>query len=184
MSSTSKRRRNAILSEIKDATAHASHASARTPDPSPPAKLNRRRIVVEHGTARYVPDPDQIPTPWQLIATFSPDHEEATSLAKELEGFLERTFHAATMKEKGPQGIQIFAKIPPETSVDEVRRRARIWRRGYQIEIANKRRGRGTQFVVTRRPIGMTGILERFDTRESAEAWIDAQPSARRARDA
>lgn len=48
----------------------------------------------------------------------------------------------------------------------------------YQIEIANKiRNGRavGTEYVVTMRPIGRSGIVARFDTREEAAAWIAAQ---------
>jgi hypothetical protein len=48
----------------------------------------------------------------------------------------------------------------------------------YQIELANKiRNGRavGNEFVVTMRPIGRSGILERFATREEAAAWIAAQ---------
>jgi hypothetical protein len=46
----------------------------------------------------------------------------------------------------------------------------------YQIELANKvRRGRavGNEYVVTRRPEGMTTILARFDSHEEAQAWID-----------
>ena len=48
----------------------------------------------------------------------------------------------------------------------------------FQIELANKVwRGRaiGSEYVVTRRPDGLTGILARFDTREDAEAWIRRQ---------
>lgn len=51
----------------------------------------------------------------------------------------------------------------------------------YQIELANKiRNGRtvGNLYVVTRRPIGMTAILATFNTREEAQAWIDAQVGA------
>ncbi len=45
----------------------------------------------------------------------------------------------------------------------------------YQLELANKiRNGRaaGNLYVVTRRPIGRTGIVAQFNTREEAEAWI------------
>ena len=48
----------------------------------------------------------------------------------------------------------------------------------YQVEIANRiRHGRavGTDFVVTKRPIGLTAIVARFATREQAEAWIAVQ---------
>lgn len=48
----------------------------------------------------------------------------------------------------------------------------------YQIEIANRiERGRavGTDYVVTQRPIGRTGILARFGERSEAEAWIAKQ---------
>ena len=46
----------------------------------------------------------------------------------------------------------------------------------YQIEIANRiRNGRavGTDFVVTRRPDGLTSILHRCELRVDAQAWID-----------
>jgi hypothetical protein len=45
----------------------------------------------------------------------------------------------------------------------------------YQIEIANRiRRGRavGTDYVVTQRPVGRTGIIATFPTRDDAERWI------------
>lgn len=56
----------------------------------------------------------------------------------------------------------------------------------YQIELANKivkGRAVGNLYVVTRRPIGMSGIIAKFDTREEAQAWIDEQGS-KAARDA
>ena len=45
----------------------------------------------------------------------------------------------------------------------------------YQIELANKvRNGRvvGNTYVVTQRPIGKSGIVASFDTRDEAEDWI------------
>lgn len=48
----------------------------------------------------------------------------------------------------------------------------------YQIELANKvvnGRAVGNLYVVTRRPIGMTGIVAKFDTREQAVTWIAEQ---------
>lgn len=51
----------------------------------------------------------------------------------------------------------------------------------YQIEIANKtRNGRavGTEYVVTRRPVGNSTILVRFDERADAVAWIAGQVAA------
>lgn len=45
----------------------------------------------------------------------------------------------------------------------------------YQLELANKvRNGRavGNEYVITQRAIGRNGIVERFDTREEAEAWL------------
>jgi len=45
----------------------------------------------------------------------------------------------------------------------------------YTIEIANKvRNGRavGTEYVVTQRPISLTGARAKFDTREQAAEWI------------
>ena len=46
----------------------------------------------------------------------------------------------------------------------------------YQIELANKVRGGravGNEYVVTRRPEGLTTILFRADTPEEAQGWID-----------
>jgi hypothetical protein len=51
----------------------------------------------------------------------------------------------------------------------------------FQIELANKiRNGRavGNLYVVTRRPIGNSGIVATFDTREQAEGWIAEQEAA------
>jgi len=48
----------------------------------------------------------------------------------------------------------------------------------FQIEIANRIRGGrsvGTDWVVTRRPEGLTGIVKRFPRREDAEEWVAAQ---------
>ena len=48
----------------------------------------------------------------------------------------------------------------------------------YQIEIANRIRGGravGTDYVVTRRPLGQTAILTRLPSREKAVAWIRAR---------
>jgi len=45
----------------------------------------------------------------------------------------------------------------------------------YQIELANRvRNGRavGNEYVVTRRSLGMSGIVARFATREEAQEWI------------
>ena len=48
----------------------------------------------------------------------------------------------------------------------------------YQIEIANRIRGGravGTDYVVTRRPLGQTAILTRLPSRDKAVAWIRAR---------
>ncbi len=45
----------------------------------------------------------------------------------------------------------------------------------YQVELANRiRSGRcvGTDYVVTRRPDGLTMVVERFDTKEQALEWL------------
>lgn len=52
----------------------------------------------------------------------------------------------------------------------------------FQVEIANRMsRGRavGTDYVVTRRPVGNSAIIARFERREDAVTWIDAQPPPR-----
>jgi hypothetical protein len=49
----------------------------------------------------------------------------------------------------------------------------------YQIELANRivnGRAVGNLYVVTQRPIGKTTILASFNSREQAEAWINARP--------